>query len=300
MENSEGSYLGRLGSLAAVALALGCSSPPNVVRTSQQPEDIQLLTLVETGKLDQIQAERRGKLAHVQDPYVRNDIENQCAQAVHPANALPVQGPQFSRICIYDEKGNKFTPSNAVDRNTCYDQQIPQMLTPQQLYDYVRGRVQDEVTIVEPCIANEMRQADELAGVSLREIDVTDENLVHFQTEVLKRKGIVVIDFFATWCEPCKHLAPILVQVAKRHNLRHPGTPITIARVDTTEAGGYESNAKNRKATKELSGSYEPVIPQLHFYKDGKYIGYAIGNKSRAELEAELHQILAESERRSQ
>ena len=41
-------------------------------------------------------------------------------------------------------------------------------------------------------------------------VHVTDEN---FEQEVLQNKEIILIDFYATWCGPCKALAPILEEV---------------------------------------------------------------------------------------
>ncbi len=42
-------------------------------------------------------------------------------------------------------------------------------------------------------------------------INITNEN---FQSEVLESKDVVLIDFHATWCGPCKMLSPIIDQVA--------------------------------------------------------------------------------------
>lgn len=39
-------------------------------------------------------------------------------------------------------------------------------------------------------------------------------NEKEFENEVLKGNGVVVVDFFATWCGPCKMLAPVFQEVA--------------------------------------------------------------------------------------
>ena len=47
---------------------------------------------------------------------------------------------------------------------------------------------------------------------------VVQLNQGNFETEVLNAKGIVLVDFFAVWCAPCKMLSPIVDQVADEVN----------------------------------------------------------------------------------
>lgn len=44
--------------------------------------------------------------------------------------------------------------------------------------------------------------------------NVTELNESQFETEVLKADGLVLVDFYAPWCGPCKMLAPLLDQLA--------------------------------------------------------------------------------------
>ena len=43
------------------------------------------------------------------------------------------------------------------------------------------------------------------------------KNAEHFEQEVINESGTVLIDFYATWCMPCKVMSPIIEEIAKEH-----------------------------------------------------------------------------------
>ena len=63
-------------------------------------------------------------------------------------------------------------------------------------------------------------------------------NEKEFNMEVLKEEGIVVVDFFATWCGPCKMLAPVLEDVQEEMK------NVKIVKVDIDENPNVASELK--------------------------------------------------------
>ena len=57
------------------------------------------------------------------------------------------------------------------------------------------------------------------------EVTITSEN---FETLKSGNKPLV-IDFWATWCGPCRMVAPIISEMAEKYEKRAPGTPINRA-----------------------------------------------------------------------
>ncbi|MEI7961076.1 MAG: thioredoxin [archaeon] len=90
-------------------------------------------------------------------------------------------------------------------------------------------------------------------------IEVTDKN---FSDKVLKApKGqIVIVDFWAAWCGPCKMLGPIMEKMAGKYKGK-----LTVAKVNVEE-------------NKEFAEKYEiSGIPAVKMFKNGKIIDEFVG-----------------------
>ena len=94
-------------------------------------------------------------------------------------------------------------------------------------------------------------------------IHITDEN---FEQEVLQSDKPVLIDFFATWCGPCKMLAPIIDQLAEEVADKK------ICKVDVDAAPGLA--ARFGVAS----------IPTLVLIKNGQEAGKIVGARSKKSL----------------
>ncbi|MBW3637993.1 MAG: thioredoxin [Armatimonadetes bacterium] len=97
----------------------------------------------------------------------------------------------------------------------------------------------------------------------------------NFATEVENANGAVVVDFTASWCPPCKMLAPIFERVA----------------------GAYEGKAKFFKVdidqNVETSAKYGvQSIPNLLFFKDGQVVDQHVGMIPEGQLTSKVESIL--------
>ena len=103
-------------------------------------------------------------------------------------------------------------------------------------------------------------------------VAVTDDT---FTEMVEKGKGLVLVDFWAEWCGPCKMIAPSLDQLAQQY-----AGKVTITKLDV--------DTNNRTAMRFNVRS----IPTLMFFKDGRHVDQVIGALPKQALEAKIQQHL--------
>lgn len=104
----------------------------------------------------------------------------------------------------------------------------------------------------------------------MAEIKITKDN---FEKEVLQSNIPVLLDFFATWCGPCRMLAPILEEIAVENEGK-----IKVGKVDVDEEG-------------ELASAFRvESIPTIVAFRDGKAINMAVGYRKKEDLLALLNQ----------
>ena len=102
---------------------------------------------------------------------------------------------------------------------------------------------------------------------------VTDAD---FETEVEKHDGLTVVDFWATWCGPCRMIAPILDQLAVEYQGK-----VKVTKLDV------DSNIKTASRFNVRS------IPTILFFKDGKLVDQVVGAVPKPALESKFKQHAA-------
>ena len=98
-------------------------------------------------------------------------------------------------------------------------------------------------------------------------IHITKEN---FASEVLNSEKPVLLDFFATWCGPCRMVGPIIEEIAEEYD------DFKVAKLDVDELP-------------EIAKEYRVVsIPTLMVFKEGKVVNQALGAMPKEKILALL------------
>ena len=98
----------------------------------------------------------------------------------------------------------------------------------------------------------------------MSEIILTKAN---FEEEVLNADGKVLVDFLASWCGPCKMIAPVIEELAEELDGR-----VKVGKVNVDEEA-------------ELSIQYQVMsIPTILIFENGKVVGKSVGYSDKEEL----------------
>ncbi|WP_181775546.1 thioredoxin [Amycolatopsis pittospori] len=103
-------------------------------------------------------------------------------------------------------------------------------------------------------------------------VTVTDKTFVD---DVLTSDKPVLVDFWATWCGPCKMVAPVLEEIAAEN-----GEKLTIAKLD------IDANPNTARDYQVMS------IPTLILFQGGKPVKQIVGAKPKAALLSDLADVL--------
>jgi thioredoxin 1 len=95
-----------------------------------------------------------------------------------------------------------------------------------------------------------------------------------FDAEIANRTGVLMVDFWAEWCQPCRAIAPTLDELA-----RESGGGVTLAKVNVDENPSLAARYGIRS------------IPTVLFVKGGAVVGQVIGAVPKSQLKKKLDAI---------
>ena len=112
-----------------------------------------------------------------------------------------------------------------------------------------------------------------MPGTNTKTAPVTDAS---FAADVEQSKGLVLVDFWATWCGPCLMIAPSLEQLASEYEGQMRVLKLD---VDENQRTAMRFNVRS--------------IPSILFFKNGQHVDTVIGAVPKATLEGKIKQHLA-------
>jgi len=106
----------------------------------------------------------------------------------------------------------------------------------------------------------------------MAEVTLTDQN---FEKEVLKANSPVMVDFWASWCFPCKMAAPVIEELSEEYKGK-----LKVGKLDVD---------KNPQTTQKYGIM---SIPTVIFFKDGKEVKREIGFPGKGGYEKLIKEVM--------
>lgn len=104
---------------------------------------------------------------------------------------------------------------------------------------------------------------------------VSEVTTVTWDTEVLKAGSLVMVDFWAVWCGPCRMIAPTVAELAKEY------------------AGKVKVLKLNTDENPDIASRYKIMgIPTLMFFKSGEKVDQIVGAVPKPQLKAKIDSLL--------
>ncbi len=105
---------------------------------------------------------------------------------------------------------------------------------------------------------------------------ISEVNEKNFEEEVLKHKGLVVVDFWAPWCQPCLRLGPILHRLAEEYK-----GEVKFAKLNVDE-------------NQQIAEKYGVMsIPTVIFFDEGEVFNQLVGVRPALVYENEIKSLLS-------
>ena len=97
----------------------------------------------------------------------------------------------------------------------------------------------------------------------------------NFEAEVVQASGVVLVDFSATWCGPCKRLEPLVHEIADDYNGR-----VKVVKVDIDKAP-------------TIAAKFAVMaVPTLIFFRDGKVVDQLSGLVAKRVIAERIDKVL--------